>query len=236
VAYSGTGTHALYPTAGNQPYVLPFGILKDKTDAGPLWDPLQNLYAYHWNTSLADGSDRSIRVWDPDSSAPPVIPLLQRHSEDFDKNIFTPASNTPSAPTSWFHFSGHWGDKVLRASDPRQYHFFSEKAHGSGPPGPKFKALGREHICFYLDGCVVKESIYPMWWVLKLLVDCFIVCVILGGLAVIILSTTWLTRKALVFFRTRGLGRPGVEEEEGPVDERAPLLRTEDRASPSIVG
>lgn len=46
VIYSATGTHAMYATPGLHPYVLPWGILHDQTDRGPLWDPTLNSHAY----------------------------------------------------------------------------------------------------------------------------------------------------------------------------------------------
>jgi hypothetical protein len=46
VIYSATGTHAMYATPGLHPYVLPWGILHDQTDRGPLWDPALNSHAY----------------------------------------------------------------------------------------------------------------------------------------------------------------------------------------------
>ncbi|KAF2759989.1 hypothetical protein EJ05DRAFT_475011 [Pseudovirgaria hyperparasitica] len=49
VGYSATGSHAMYGTAGEHPYVLPNGVLKDVTDRGPLWDPLLNVYAYTYD-------------------------------------------------------------------------------------------------------------------------------------------------------------------------------------------
>lgn len=49
VIYSATGTHAMYATAGVHPYVLPWGLLHDQTDKGPLWDPLLNHHAYVYN-------------------------------------------------------------------------------------------------------------------------------------------------------------------------------------------
>ncbi|KAF2664658.1 hypothetical protein BT63DRAFT_429416 [Microthyrium microscopicum] len=45
LTYSGYGTHAMYRTAGVHHYVLPFGLLQDITDKGPLWDPTLNLYS-----------------------------------------------------------------------------------------------------------------------------------------------------------------------------------------------
>ncbi|KAF2102176.1 hypothetical protein NA57DRAFT_64752 [Rhizodiscina lignyota] len=49
VAYSATGTHAMYATPGVHAYVLPFGLLHDITDRGPLWDPTLNLHAYTYD-------------------------------------------------------------------------------------------------------------------------------------------------------------------------------------------
>ncbi|KAF2722403.1 carbohydrate-binding module family 18 protein [Polychaeton citri CBS 116435] len=46
VIYSATGTHAMYATSGLHPYVLPWGLLHDETDRGPLWDPSLNSHSY----------------------------------------------------------------------------------------------------------------------------------------------------------------------------------------------
>jgi hypothetical protein len=50
LTYSAYGTHAMYRTAGPQPYVLPFGLLQDITDKGPLWDPTLNMYSYTYDS------------------------------------------------------------------------------------------------------------------------------------------------------------------------------------------
>lgn len=49
VAFSATGTHAMYATSGVHPYVLPGGILHDVTDRGPLWDPMLNMYSFTYD-------------------------------------------------------------------------------------------------------------------------------------------------------------------------------------------
>lgn len=49
VTYSATGSHAMYPNPGIHEYILPWGILRDRTDRGPLWDPLLNLKAYTYD-------------------------------------------------------------------------------------------------------------------------------------------------------------------------------------------
>ena len=55
VIYSAYGTHAMYSTPDTHPYILPWGILHDLTDRGPLWDPALNAHAYtydHKNDTL----------------------------------------------------------------------------------------------------------------------------------------------------------------------------------------
>ncbi len=47
----------MYATPGNHPYVLPFGMLKDVTDRGPLWDPSLNTYSYFYDY-VADREDK----------------------------------------------------------------------------------------------------------------------------------------------------------------------------------
>ena len=49
VAYSAVGSHAMYGSPGLHPYVLPYGLLHDETDRGPLWDPSLNLHAYTYD-------------------------------------------------------------------------------------------------------------------------------------------------------------------------------------------
>lgn len=49
VIYSAYGTHAMYALPGTHPYVLPWGILHDTTDRGPLWDPALNAHAYTYD-------------------------------------------------------------------------------------------------------------------------------------------------------------------------------------------
>lgn len=46
ISYSATGTHAMYATAGIHRYILPWGLLHDETDRGPLWDPALNVQSY----------------------------------------------------------------------------------------------------------------------------------------------------------------------------------------------
>ncbi|KAK8206898.1 Vacuolar protein sorting-associated protein 62 [Zalaria obscura] len=128
VVYSAVGTHAMYATPGLHPYVLPWGLLHDQTDRGPLWDPLLNAHAYTYNYTT-------------------------RHLRS--------STQTPHAPTSWFHFSGHWGDKFYPLSDPRQYRFAGQYHYVNGPLGPRFKNLGRKKVCQGNERCVIKHWLGP---------------------------------------------------------------------------
>lgn len=126
VVYSATGTHAMYATQGMHAYILPWGLLHDQTDKGPLWDPALNSHMYTYDL----------------------------------RNDTLRASNlTPTAPTEWFHFAGHWGDKQYPLDDSRQYLFAGNYHYVSGPLGPKFKNLGRKKICQgrETEPCVVKN-------------------------------------------------------------------------------
>ncbi|KAI4269770.1 MAG: hypothetical protein LQ337_007091, partial [Flavoplaca oasis] len=90
VVYSAIGTHAMYATPGNHPYILPLGLLHDSTDRGPLWDPALNALTYIYNHT---------------------------------SSMLLPSKLTPTAPTEWFFFNGHWGDKFYPIDDSRQYEF-----------------------------------------------------------------------------------------------------------------
>ena len=166
----------MYPTPGIQDYVLPFRILRDQTDKGPLWDPLLNIYSYHYNTSLAAGTDYTIR----NLRSPP----------DSQANTLTPSSLTPNAPTSWFYYGGHWGDKYYPHSDHRQYQLGTEKAYVSGPFGPRFKALGRRTVC-PRDSCVIKDSITQRSWALRIFIDYLFAVGIIWLIASIVISSMW---------------------------------------------
>jgi hypothetical protein len=64
VTYSAVGTHAMYATPGVHTYVLPFGLLHDITDRGPLWDPILNMasYTYDYKKDLLRSSTLNPRV------------------------------------------------------------------------------------------------------------------------------------------------------------------------------
>ncbi|KAI0399817.1 vacuolar sorting-associated protein [Xylaria palmicola] len=117
VIYSAVGSHAMYAMPGNHPYVLPFQMLKDETDRGPLWDPSRNIRSYWYDYAAAEGDG------------------------------LEPTHENPNAPTGWFHFSGRWGDKLYSLSDERQWRLVGQYHYVTGPQGPKFKNLGRRKVC-----------------------------------------------------------------------------------------
>ncbi len=125
VIYSAVGSHAMYATPGNHAYVLPFGVLKDETDKGPLWDPSLNTYAYFYD-------------YEQDS---------KEEAAGGERTSLTPAASNPKAPTSWFHFTGWWGDDVYELRDERQWRLFGQYHYAQGPLGPKFKRLDRHKVC-----------------------------------------------------------------------------------------
>ncbi|CAM1500779.1 Fc.00g099410.m01.CDS01 [Cosmosporella sp. VM-42] len=126
VIYSAVGSHAMYALPGNHAYVLPFKLLKDVTDRGPLWDPSLNTYAYHYDYTKEYHEDTDV-LREPKS--------------------LVPAASNPHAPTSWFHFRGTWGDELYTLADPRQWRFFGQYHYVTGPDGPKAKSLQRGKLC-----------------------------------------------------------------------------------------
>lgn len=132
VIFSAVGSHAMYADAGKHPYVLPFGMLKDVTDRGPMWDPAQNTYAYFYD--------------------------YEKDSAGNASESLVPAASNPDAPTSWFHFGGPWGDELYALSDERQWRLFGQYHYITGPQGPKFKKLERGKVC-QTDRCTIVTSI-----------------------------------------------------------------------------
>lgn len=124
VVYSAIGSHAMYATPGVQPYILPWGMLHDQTDRGPLWDPALNAKSFIY---------------------------------DYHNKTLRSSSRNPRAPTSWFDYAGHWGDKYYQLSDPRQYRFAGQYHYVNGPSGPKFKNLARKKVCQGGSKCHVRN-------------------------------------------------------------------------------
>lgn len=118
----------MYAHAGIHEYILPWGLLHDITDRGPLWDPLLNVQGYTY---------------------------------DYDTDHLRSSTFTPDAPTEWFYFRGHWGDKFYPLGDSRQYRFAGQYHYVNGPIGPRFKRLNRKKVCQGPDRstCVIRDSI-----------------------------------------------------------------------------
>ncbi|KAK1756718.1 putative vacuolar protein sorting-associated protein TDA6 [Echria macrotheca] len=138
VIYSAVGSHAMYALPGLHPYVLPFKMLKDVTDKGPLWDPARNHLAFWYDYELGLEEDAN-----PTNET---------------RKSLEPAASNPDLPTSWFYYEGFWGDDIYPLSDRRQWRLFGEYHYVVGPLGPKFKFLERRKVC-QTDKCIIVESI-----------------------------------------------------------------------------
>ncbi|KAF4637862.1 hypothetical protein G7Y89_g216 [Cudoniella acicularis] len=146
VLYSALGSHAMYATPGKHPYVLPFGLLADVTDKGPLWDPAQNYLAYHFKTNVTKDQDAK------------YIKSTQLTDLDMEDRL-QPASSNPDAPMGWWWYKGHWGDKFYILGDLRQWRFAGQYHYVNGPLGPRYKNLGRSKVCQSRGSCTILESI-----------------------------------------------------------------------------
>ena len=153
VIYSAVGSHAMYPTPGEHPYVLPFKMLKDVTDKGPLWDPAMNNYAYHYDYRLENHTWMDEEIFkEPhqpyDFKAEKLAWLEQQSAGDDEKPpSLIPAATNPDAPTAWFHYNGYWGDRLYSLADLRQWRLFGQYHYVTGPTGPKYKRLNRAKMC-----------------------------------------------------------------------------------------
>lgn len=144
VIYSAVGSHAMYAQPGKHPYVLPFGLLADVTDKGPLWDPALNYLAYHFNTSITHNADAQSTTSSP-------VAMMQE--------TLQPAASNPQAPVGWWWFKGHWGDKFYDLNDLRQWRFLRQYHYVNGPLGPWYKNLGRSRVCQSRGECRIVNSL-----------------------------------------------------------------------------
>lgn len=174
--YSALGSHAMYAMPGTHPYVLPFGLLADVTDKGPLWDPALNYIAYHFNTSITHDVDAQLTPSpEQETNLPPSFNItlpanltspmphvpIPKGGRNIPSNL-EPASCNPHAPISWFWYSGHWGDKFYELGDLRQWRFVGQYHYVNGPLGPRYKNLGRSKVCQSgrgNDSCRILDSI-----------------------------------------------------------------------------
>ncbi|KGU29526.1 hypothetical protein MGS_03793 [Candida albicans P78042] len=120
IIFSARGTHANYPSVGQHPHDLPYTILSDFTDRGPLWNPSLNYLCYSF-----DGK----HVYPGNNSNPKHV------GREWDYG-------------NWLSFSGHWGDDTLSRKDSRQvYSFIGGYKYIEGPTGPLSKNLMRLEPC-----------------------------------------------------------------------------------------
>ncbi|CAO1597502.1 Vacuolar protein sorting-associated protein 62 [Xanthoria calcicola] len=104
---------------------------------------------------LHDETDRG-PLWDPALNS-----LTYRYNHTSD--VLVASNLTPQAPTEWFFFNGHWGDKLYPIDDSRQYEFVGQYHYVTGPLGPRFKHLGRTKVCQgrTSDPCAIHEWLPP---------------------------------------------------------------------------
>ncbi|KAI6248247.1 putative vacuolar protein sorting-associated protein TDA6 [Erysiphe necator] len=157
VLYSAVGSHAMYATAGKHSYILPFGLLADVTDKGPLWDPAHNYLAYNYNTSITHDADA--RQSPSNAFSSNSLDLKSMHNLDDSLNSFQPATCNPSAPLGWWWYAGRWGDKFYELYDWRQWRFVGQYHYVNGPFGPRFKNLGRANVCQSGSECHIMKDL-----------------------------------------------------------------------------
>ena len=112
--YIAGGTHANYATPGQHCHDLPFDLLCDQTDAGPLWDPALNFRAFWFDTatgafSVAGGAGVG-------------------------------AQEITAEGAGWLSFAGMWGDEQYPVLEHGQYclvieDLVDECKFSSGPTG-----------------------------------------------------------------------------------------------------
>lgn len=139
IIFSARGTHANYVSVGTHPHDLPYQILCDFTDRGPLWNPTKNYLGYTYDGSFVYPAERNVN---------PSYTGREAHYGQ------------------WLTFGGHWGDKQLKNSDPRQEHsLIAGYKYIDGPRGPLKKNLLRIIPCErhkwwnFWNGCNVRENI-----------------------------------------------------------------------------
>ncbi|EPE02697.1 vacuolar protein sorting-associated protein [Ophiostoma piceae UAMH 11346] len=149
VIYSAVGSHAMYALPGTHPYVLPFKMLRDETDRGPLWDPAKNNLAYYYDYKHDKHGGGAVEEATMAASAENEGDGLVGKKRPGTKlpSSLVAASKNADASTSWFHFRSPWGDETYELGDARQWRLFGQYHYITGPQGPKFKNLGRNKVC-----------------------------------------------------------------------------------------
>ncbi|KAK7207264.1 hypothetical protein BZA70DRAFT_8111 [Myxozyma melibiosi] len=121
VIYSGRGTHANYGSAGQHSHDLPFRMLSDFTDRGPLWDPAKNYlgYTYDGTTVCGEGDTTDVNAewlyfpghWG-DDKLPPDDP--RQHFHPFEWRYI----EGPTGPL-WKHL-----DRTVVCQQPKWYNYW----------------------------------------------------------------------------------------------------------------
>ncbi|KAI0654472.1 hypothetical protein C8Q70DRAFT_1058397 [Cubamyces menziesii] len=136
--YIAGGTHANYATPGQHCHDLPFDLLCDQTDAGPLWDPALNFRAFWFDTAMGAFSVAG--------------------------GAGVGAQEITAEGAGWLSFAGMWGDEQYPVLEHGQYclvieDLVDECKFSSGPTGPIAKNLGRTAVCQNEDSCTVETSL-----------------------------------------------------------------------------
>lgn len=174
-------------------------VLVDYCDAGRKWDPVLSADFYHFDAD----SFTLTRLMPPENSSPKP----------------EPSSNL----TSFFYFSGRWGDEAYPASDPRQdiVSKFKLKRFETGPTGPRHKHLVRK-------GLKPDQRRKMGWteWGVRLYMSWYPCCLkgwrawVSLGMAVAVLSATVIgTVIVLKRYRTRKYRK--LQAEDIPLDDWA---------------
>ncbi|KAI5965907.1 VPS62 [Candida pseudojiufengensis] len=139
IIFSARGTHANYPSVGQHPHDLPYDILSDFTDRGPLWNPSKNYLGYTYDGKY-------------------VFPALNNSNPKYIGREWS--------YDNWLNYKGHWGDKQLPNADKRQtYSFIGGYKYIDGPTGPLRKNVLRIVPCErskwwnFWRGCNVRQNI-----------------------------------------------------------------------------
>lgn len=143
----------------------------DYCDEGKKWDPVLSAYFYRFD---------------------PATFTLTRLIPPNEESLSPPSSNL----TSFFYFTGLWGDQRWPDSDPRQFTTprFGLKRYRSGPTGPRHKHLVRKGLTpdqmrklGWMEWSVgIYMSLYPCclkgWraWITTGVIVVVLSCVVLG--------------------------------------------------------
>ncbi|KAM5354828.1 hypothetical protein ACJ41O_001474 [Fusarium nematophilum] len=203
IVYSARGSHANYPASGKQIHNL---VLYDNCDEGQRWDPILSAYFYRFDPATSTLTP----LTPPNQTSPPP-----------------PSTNL----TSFFYFSGRWGDWQYPNSDPRQRTIpkFDLKRFETGPTGPIHKPLirkglmpdGKREVSWMEWGVRTYLMFYPCclrgwrFWVSMAV----IVTVLVGGAAGVVLGIRRFRRRAYRRLQTEETEDIAMEELFSSSDE-----------------